>query len=75
MNFGIYSIYDRVSGCYGEPYYSVNEGVAVRRFKYICDNADMVAPDCSLYKLGDFDNVTGDIVPIKPVFICNSEVE
>lgn len=70
FDYGMYAVYDRVAGRYGEPFLVNKEELAVRRFDYLMANSPMVASDCELYKLGDFDMVQGAIVPCnKPVFV------
>lgn len=74
MNYEMYSIYDRVVGLYGEPFYSVNCDSAKRRFFYLMNNAQMVSSDCDLYFLGSFDNTLGKIDSLdSPKFICRFE--
>lgn len=75
MQILITSIYDRISGLYGTPTFSVNEQTAIREYNYLLSNAKMVASDCDLYKLGTFDTITGSISSLdKPEFICHYEV-
>ena len=74
MIYNMYTIFDRVTTQYGEPFLAVSDETATRKFNYLMSNAPMVAGDCQLYKLGEFDNTTGDLVVIdKPLFICNYE--
>lgn len=61
MIFGIYAIKDQVTGMFGEPFLAINIGAAVRRFEYVCGQAQMIALDSQLYKLGEFNNETGEI--------------
>ena len=75
MNFSVYSIYDRVSGEYGDIWLAKKEGLAVRQFNYTMGNARMVSSDCALFELGVYDSEVGVIVGHeKPKFICNYEV-
>lgn len=74
MNFNIYTIYDRVSGTYGEPFLAQKDVIAQRRFNYFMQNSPMVSQDCELYCLGCFDTECGKIESISPMFICKSEV-
>lgn len=70
MVLEIYSIYDKCSGIYSEPFTSVNKEVASRRFKQICVGSPILAGDLQLYKLGLFDSSKGIIVASdKPEFI------
>ena len=73
MSYEMYSIFDKVAGMYSEPFLAVNEATAVRRFQWQMQNSTMVAGDCALYRVGDFDVDTGDILP-GVTFVCNYEV-
>lgn len=74
MIFNMYTIFDRVSGTYGDPFLCLTDEVAKRKFNYTMSKAPMVSADCQLYKLAEFDNVSGDlVVPVKPEFICSYE--
>ncbi|QXP45036.1 nonstructural protein [Microvirus mar11] len=73
MTLSLYSIFDRVSGVYSEPFCSVNEAVAVRRFNYLMANSKMVAGDCELYCVGTFSTLNGAVeADIKPQFVIGS---
>lgn len=76
MEFLIYSIYDRVSGLYAEPFYATKEELAVRKFDYFMSNSPMVALDCELYLLGSYNSETGYLVSYeKPIFVKRYEVK
>lgn len=78
MDFVIYSIYDRVSGQYGEPWISQNDATAVRKFNYLMQNSPMVNSDCELYKVGAFNSDKGELglnFSGKPDFVCKYEVK
>lgn len=74
-DLSLYAIYDRLAGVYGEPFVAQRDELAIRRFMYVMQSAPMVAQDCDLYKLGDYDTVSGVIYPcsqdnvIRPVFV------
>lgn len=71
----MYSIYDRLSGIYSEPFVVQNDEVAKRRFNYYCQNAAMIAGDCELYYVGDFECCRGMVYGNdNPIFICRYEV-
>lgn len=78
MTYDIYLIYDRVSNQFGEPFFAVSQGVAVRRFNYMMSNAPMVAKDCDLYLYGYYNSETGEITCCnqlgKPTYVCCYEV-
>lgn len=65
----IYSIKDCVTGEFGSPIIEMNNNAAIRRFNYLMDNAQMIAPDCQLYCLGAFDVNTG-CIDGECTFIC-----
>lgn len=72
MEVFLYTIYDKCSGLYSEPFTSVNDDVAKRRFKQICVNSPTMAGDLQLYKLGEYNSSTGEILlayPLKPEFL------
>lgn len=73
MVYQMYSIFDKVAGTYSEPFLSVNEATAIRRFNWQLSQSVMVAGDCALYKVGEFDLDTGAITPCV-TFVCNYEV-
>ena len=74
MELKAYTLYDRISGLYSEPFFVQNDEVAKRRFNYFCQNTPMVASDCELYFLGEWDNTTGTLFGVKPVFLAKFEV-
>lgn len=63
MKCGVYSIRDRKSGIYGSPFYAVNDDCAVRDFDRIATSEAnaFIADDLELYKVGIFDNDTGNM--------------
>lgn len=65
MDLFCYSIFDRASQLFGEPFVCVNDNVAQRKFMAICQGAKIMAPDLQLYKLGSFNQQTGDIIMAK----------
>lgn len=73
MNYGMYAIFDKVAGVYSEPFLAVNCGTAVRRFQWQMEQSTMVAGDCALYMVGEFNVDTAVIVPCV-TFVCNYEV-
>lgn len=74
----VYSVYDQISGIYGNPFTAPSDAVAVRSF-----NATLTAVlenqsfqtfpyDSKLYCLGSFDANIGLITPFeKPSFVAN----
>lgn len=74
MTFGLYTIYDRVSGEYGQIAMHAKKELAERTFDYVMQSSPMVSADCDLYCVGSFDTETGDISSVeKPIFIRRFE--
>lgn len=78
MKYIIYAIFDRVAGLFGEPFYTVSDELAIRRFNYLMGSSPMVASDCDLFRVGSYDSESGLIAPVdsessKPVFVCRYE--
>lgn len=75
MIMEMYSIKDTVTGLYSQPFFAQNQAAAIRQFDYLMQNAQMVAKDCQLYFVGDFDSERGIILPDCPTsFVKNAEV-
>lgn len=70
MKFGLYCIKDTLAGSYGEPFCAQTPALAQRRFQYLADNSPMVCTDLQLYKIGEYDTDTGEIMPCVE-FVCN----
>ncbi|UPW41574.1 nonstructural protein [Peromfec virus RodF8_53] len=69
MKFSIFSVYDKVTGLYGNPFVALNEAVAKRSYAEYCANS-YSGPDTQLYLLGEFDQVSGVIISCeKPAFV------
>lgn len=72
MIYGVYSIFDKVTCNYSEPFLAVNNATAERRFTYTMQHSKMISADCQLYMLGEFDSNTGAMqIADKPIFMCN----
>lgn len=70
----IYSIFDRVAGVYGDPIMEKSDALAIRRFQFCVSRSPMIALDCDLFKIGEFDEVTGVIKAYdNPVFVRRFE--
>ena len=66
MKLGIYSIKDTKIG-FMNPFYQNNDEVALRTFKNACNDTQPTAAninpeDKELYKLGTFDDSTGEVI-------------
>ena len=71
MILKIYSIYDKVTGQFANPFYQLNDGSAERFFINLSNYGDnkTVSADWQLYYLGTFNVDTGDINSVKPEFV------
>lgn len=80
MIINAYSIYDRKSGIYGNPFFSQNDETAKRDFTAFCamPQNSYIAPDLELYAVCSFDSSTGEVMVGdigKPVFLTNFVVK
>ncbi|AXH74087.1 MAG: nonstructural protein [Microviridae sp.] len=66
----VYTVYDSKALVYGNPFYSVNDQVALRDFSQAAgDPGSLIskAPvDYTLFKIGSYDDTTGlfDVLPV-----------
>lgn len=69
----IFSIYDKVSKKYYNPFFFPNKEVCMRDLRHIInsDNSFQFVEDLALYVLGSFDERSGSITVDKPEFIVN----
>lgn len=52
------------------PIVGINDDQMIRDFKVYCSNkAEMEKKDLQLYKIGNYDTVTGKITPWEPEFL------
>lgn len=80
MIFGVYSIRDALSG-FMTPVLEQNDAVAMRNFRMATDRmsrSDSVMTfrptDFALYRIAQFDSVTGLLTPIQPPdLVCHGE--
>ena len=65
----LYAVYDRVAEEEAGPcFLAVNDGVAVRNFRALLRNSQVVAEDeYMLYKLGTYDSKTMKVIGEEPV--------
>lgn len=74
MILTIYTIYDRLTGQFHNPFYQINDASAKRFYKNICD-ADTnkgFSSDWQLFKLGTFNVESGEIIAFKPDYIMGA---
>lgn len=73
----IYAIYDQKLEAYNRPFFLISEGVAIRAFQDEINNIDSELSkhpaDYDLYKLGEYDEQTGEITPNKPQLLANGK--
>lgn len=71
MKSKIYTMRDRKSGIYGNPFLSHNDDTAKRDFDAFCglEQNKYISGDMELYALGSFDSETGIIEDYAPEFI------
>ena len=78
VNGMVYKLYCIKDECVGfvPPMAMENDNVAKRSFEHICSAPDSLyqtrPQDYSLYCVGDFNNVTGEIVPLLPFRVCEA---
>lgn len=71
MEKDLYSVYDRVTNVYGEPFVAVNKEDCFRRCAFSF-RSNPYAKDLMLYCVGSFNPDTGSVGPcVTPVFVCN----
>lgn len=75
MLYPIYSIKDDLIG-YGVPFSADNDAVAMRFFHQAIVQPNSIyglnKSQFNLYKLGDFDTSSGEVVPCSPTYICSA---
>lgn len=75
MKKRIYAVRDEKAECFGNPFYMGNDGEALRAFSDgVKDSKSALAAhpaDYRLYRLGEFDDCSGDIVGLStPHFLA-----
>lgn len=75
MKTNVYSLFDVKAGAYGTPFFSSNDGTAVRAVTNLV-NRDGTVPsdspgDFTLYRVGDFDDNVGLLSACTPVPVVN----
>lgn len=70
MIYSIYSIQDALTG-FNAPTLQANDAAAMRSFAEVFK--EVYSPsDYSLWKIGQFDTNTGELVPEVPVIVCRA---
>lgn len=67
MKLAIYSIYDTAAKAYTRPFFLQNDGLAIRAFQdqvnaQEANNISEHPDQFTLFKLGEFDDLSGDIL-------------
>ena len=74
MKVGVYAMRDAVTGFYQTPTFDLNDAAAERNFKFGINNNDFYsfsAGDIDLFKIGEFDSITGKIDAIDPIMVLS----
>lgn len=75
MNIKMFSIFDAKAGSFAQPFFAFNEAVAQRNVAIaVRDGTSLLAKfpaDYQLYLVGEFDDGTGEVTPMRPVVVCN----
>lgn len=70
MKLSVYSIFDNAAGAFMQPFFMVNDGMAVRAFSDTANTADSsikAHPDqFSLYRVGTWNDASGYLEPEDP---------
>lgn len=74
MTNRLYSIHDQLADKYSNLYESPNEAVAIRMFLHSLKKGDIAdARDYVLYQVGEFDDITGQVLSVEPKMIKRGE--
>jgi len=69
MRTFVYSVYDKKAGSYGQPFTSNHEAHALRSVQQAANDLQsslgQYPSDFTLYKIGYFDDASGELVPDK----------
>jgi hypothetical protein len=79
MQLQIFAIYDKKAEAHLNPFFLSQKGQALRELQQAVQNEKTMIfqypEDFSLWKLGDFDNRTGILIPlVKPEFLEEASV-
>lgn len=71
-----FSVFDDKAGAYVQPFFVPNVNIAIRSFGDAVANPETGiskhASDYHLYRLGDFDDNSGEFTQVQPEFIANA---
>lgn len=76
MKLDIFSVYDEKASYYSRPFTNRTISEAIRSFATACMDPETpfnhYPADFTLYKIGAFDDATGEISPITPIPLTKS---
>lgn len=77
MQLQVFSLFDSKAKAYTQPYFMPQKGQALRSLDGIVNNPQTEVykypDDFKLYKLADYDNLSGKFIPLQePEFIANA---
>lgn len=79
MKQNAYSIKDDKAQTFGVPFFTHNDGTALRSFQHLADDPSSMVhrhpSDFSLYRTGSYDDQTGKITAEEPTFIKYASVK
>ncbi len=74
MKTNLYAIFDTAAGIYDRMVFAQADGMVTREFQDLCVDAEhpygQHPEDYSLFRLGNFDNLTGKILDEKNECLC-----
>lgn len=72
----LYSVFDSAAQAYNTPLTFQSEGLAIRSFSDAVNKEDSNfrrhAKDYTLFRIGEFDDATGEIKPLSPQAVVNA---
>lgn len=78
MILEMYSVFDSVALAYNQPFFTANDGMAVRIFSDNVNSVDSVInkhpEEYSLYRVGKYDDSNGAIEPCDPELIITANI-
>lgn len=73
MKVGMYAVYDRKASVFARPFCSPNDAMAMRSFRAArqdpATELSKFPEDFTLYRLGDFDDDSGEVTGFPPVAV------
>lgn len=75
MKYPMFAIRDVKTG-YMQPTVDQNDSAAIRNFEHACMQASSLmnshAEHYSLYRIGEFETETGEVIGCQPVHLCDA---